>query len=124
MSDSARFRITGYMHRNTYTGIRILEPMIDEYLLGRGLVDDPLSLSKETRCRDGVSRSTALSDTLWGIGWVARNTGGDGKRISDVEGSSEPPKAPLFIRRLAAERPTGDDPKSEGRADSLSELVC
>jgi hypothetical protein len=32
-------------------------------LLGRGLVDDPLPLSNETRCRGDVSRSTTLSDT-------------------------------------------------------------
>ena len=49
-----------------------------------------------------------------------RTTGGNDKRVSGVEGSPEPPKA-LFIHRLVAERSPG---KSEGSADSLSELVC
>ena len=34
-----------------------------------------------------------------------RTTGGDDKRVSEVDGSPEPPNALLFIRRLVAERP-------------------
>jgi hypothetical protein len=57
-----------YAPQNTWTQhpwIRVLESTQQKRcLLGRGLADDPLSLSNETRCRGGVSLSTALSDTL------------------------------------------------------------
>ena len=127
LSGSARFWIAGVYATGVYAlqrnRIHVLEPTIDGCLLGRGLLDDPFSLSNETRCRGGVSRSTALSDTLWGRAAREIDGGSDDKRVSDVEGSPEPPNAPL-IRRLVAERPTGDDRRSVGRADSLSELVC
>ena len=101
--------LVGRVYAAQHSRIRALKSMTGECLPGRGLVDDPLSLSNETRCRDGVSRSTALSDTLWGIGRAARETVGGGRRVSDVEGISELSKVPLFIRRLVAERPTGDE---------------
>lgn len=91
----------------------------EEYLLGRGLVDDSLSLSNETRTRGDVSRSTALSDTLWKISRLPRTTGGNGKRDSDVEESRESPNAVPFIRRLMAERPKGDD-----RKQRIAQIVC
>lgn len=52
---------------------------------------------------------TALSDTLWRIGTLPRATSGNGKRDSDMEESTESPNVLLFIRRLVAERPRGDD---------------
>lgn len=39
---------------------------------GRGLVDDPLSLSNEMRCRGRVENSAALSERLWATGRGAR----------------------------------------------------
>ena len=50
---------------------------------------------------------------------MLRTTGGDSKRDSGVEESTESPNALLFIRRLVAERPTGDDRKLEGSRRSF-----
>ena len=62
-------------------------------LTRQGPVDDH-SLSNKTHWRRSVSCSIALSSTLrgQGIGRALRKTGGDGKRVSVVEGSPEPPK--------------------------------
>jgi len=87
---SVRFRRWGIcapQHRY-HAWVTALEHKTDKYLLGRGLVDDPLSLSNETRCREGVPPSTALSDWLCEIGG-ARGTD-DGKRVSNVEAGSSP----------------------------------
>ena len=51
-------------------------------------------------------------------------TGDDGKRVSDVEESTEFPDALLFIGGLVAERPKGNDRNPEGSPDRLSEFVC
>jgi hypothetical protein len=93
----------------------------DKYLLGRGLVDASLSLSNEMRCREGVSLSAAPSDWLCEIGG-ARGTD-DEKRGSNVEESSGPSELLWLGRGPMAERPTGEERRREGRAESLSELV-
>ena len=88
--------------------------------LGRGLTDDPLSLSNEMRCRGRVLNSAALSEKLCEIGWAARGTVDDcAKRVSGVvvvvvvvEGRGGVPSAlPLLLllgRVPVAERPAGD----------------
>ena len=58
----------------------------------QGLVDGH-SVSNETDWRHGVSCSITLSSALrgFGIGRALLKTGGDGKPVSDEEGSPEPP---------------------------------
>ena len=51
-------------------------------------------------------------------------TGEDGKRVSDVEESTESPDVLLFIGGLVAERPKGNDRNPENGADRLSKVVC
>lgn len=90
------------------------------YSLGRGLVDDPLSLSNETRCRGEVP-STTPSDVLCEI-CGARGADVCMKRASAVEEFSRPSLS-LSARGPTGERPAGEERRSEGRAESLSELV-
>jgi hypothetical protein len=109
------------LQRRYQAWVSNLEYKTDRYLLGRGLVDDSLSLSNETRCRDGVSASTAPSDWLYAI-CGACGTDVRGKRDSRVEGRSSPSELPWFVRGAMAER-AGEGRRREGRAESLSELV-
>jgi len=94
--------------------------------LGRGLVDDPLSLSYEMRPRGEVPRSAALSDKFCEA--AVRVADVCAKRASGVkEGASwTSVLLPLLLltRAPRAERAAGEERRREGRAVSLSELVC
>jgi hypothetical protein len=86
--------------------------------LGRGLVDDPLSLSYEMRPRGGVPRSTALSDKLCEMGGATAATAAVrapdvcAKRASGVKGESWTSVLLLLLllaRAPRAERAAGEE---------------
>jgi len=95
--------------------------------LGRGLVEDPLSLSNEMRCRAAVPRSATLSDKLCEMGGARGVDVCATRPSSGAEGGSTPLSAfkllPLLAGRPIVERLAGDARRRAGRSMSLSELV-